>query len=142
MLIPAAVEDLNGANTSFDHASGEQSAGGERAWCLDFGAVHLQGLFGFAGEIDQFGDAALHPPGHFILGDACECFGVPEAIDGSLVECGECIQHGAAAGGSDTLRIFDVEDRVTNAAESDAGVSGGQKSAAPHAREESLGGVY
>jgi len=123
VLIPAAVEDLNDANTAFDHASGEEGAGGERAWFLDFGAVHVQCLLSFAGEIDKFGDAALHSPGHFVLGDACECFGVLEAIDGSLVECGERIQHGAATGGSDTLRIFDVEYGVTDAAESDAGVS-------------------
>ena len=138
VLVPAAVEDLDDACAALDEAAGEDGALGEAALAVDVVAIHVEGGFGFFGEVSEFGHAGLHAEGHFVLGDAGLDFGVADAGVVEVVEFAEGVEHGAAVGGVNAGGIFDVEDGVALAAEGDAGEFGGEKAAAPHAGEEGL----
>ena len=68
MVIPVGVIQLHES-----HAALYQSASQQAIVCIGgltrLGAVKIQSLFGFPGQIDQFGSARLHPEAHLVRGD-------------------------------------------------------------------------
>lgn len=109
---------------------------------LYFGAVEVECLLGFSGQVHQVRHAALHAKRHFVLRDSGGGFRVGKSLAGKLIQLVQRIQHRAPAVGIHTLRIFDVEHWIADTAEGDAGESRGQKTAAPHAGKQGLGGLF
>ena len=86
MLIPAAVQNLNDSHTPFDHAAGQQSTGGKTSRLLHCGAVEVECLSGFPGQVHKVRYAALHPKRHLVLGDSCGGFRVGKFLTGQLIQ--------------------------------------------------------
>ena len=62
------------------------------------------------------------------------------ALSGEVVELAEGVEHRASRGGIDASGVIEEQHRIALGAEGDAVVGGREKTAAPHAREERLGG--
>ena len=139
MLIPAAVENLHGADTALGEAAGHDGAVGVAARSIHVGTIHCEGRLALAAEIGQLGHARLHAEGHLILGNAGLRLGIGEALVVALIETPQRVEHGASVVAIDSGRIFNVEDRIPRPAQGDAVILRGEKAAAPHPREERLG---
>jgi hypothetical protein len=111
---------------------------GVGAGFLNIGTVHLKGGLILGAEVRQLRYATLHPESHFVLGYTCLGLRITEAIKGFTVQFSKSVKHGPAVPWVDTWGVLDVEDGITGAAESHAIILGGQKTATPHAGEESL----
>ena len=120
MLVPAGVHQLDKARAAFEESAGDKAVIGETAFGKCVGSIALNGRFGFAGEIDQFGHARLHAEGHFVLGDAGVDFWI--AVFGEMrgVHGGDVIEHGAAGSGAYSLGIGEIGDEVAGIAEADS----------------------
>ena len=136
--VPAAMEDLDVAHAAFGQAPGVQAAGREGAGLAGLFAVELEGRFGFAGQIHQFGHRGLHAVGHLVLLDAREDFGVAEPLVLLLVEGRQRVELGAAVLARDARRVAQVEHRIALAAQQTSLMLGRQKAGSPEAVEQAL----
>src|SRR4051812_8111698 len=105
MMIPTGVDDVDEAHAALDETAREEAVGGEGAVLagaaaalgFDLGvfaieAVHGEGLWGFAAEVDQFGGGGLHAEGQFVAGDAGGDFGVVDFLETFLIELIERVE--------------------------------------------------
>ena len=97
----------------------------------DLGAIHRERGFGFLGEIGQFRDAGLHLVGHLVLGDAGGDLGIAEVVALDFVEVREVVQHVAANLAAEAGGVRQIEHGIAGAAEGDALIFRGEKTAAP-----------
>jgi hypothetical protein len=137
--IPAAHIELNETHAAFRQPPGEQAVGGECAGLADFRSVEIERVFILVREIGQLRHGHLHAVGHLVLGDARSHFGVEAAAHLAFVQFADQIEHVPAIFPSDTLRIVEIEHRVTGAAQFAPLMLAGQKAAAPEAGGEGLG---
>jgi hypothetical protein len=104
---------------------------GVAALAADLGAIHRERGFGFLGEIGEFGDAGLHLVGHLVLGDAGGDLGIAEVVALDFVEVREVVQHVAANLAAEAGGVRQIEHGIAGAAEGDALILRGEKTAAP-----------
>lgn len=129
VVVPGFVEELDEANAAFDEASGEEAI--VRVGSLaGFGSIEVEDVFGFAGQIDQFRCAELHPVGHFEAVDPGIDLGVSDDAEFVLVEFLEGVEGLALEVGADAGWVGEVEDRVAGLPERDALIDGGEEAAA------------
>ena len=62
------MEQLDEADASFGQPSGQQAVGCKRPVAA-LGAVEIQHVLGFIGDVDQLGNAGLHPECQLVLAD-------------------------------------------------------------------------
>ena len=121
VVIPTPVEQLDKADASFRHASGEEAVAGEGSGLLHFGSVKFFVLgFVFAGEVGEFGDAGLHPESHLLLCDGCLNFRVADSGDMLFVEPGNEVEHLVPGFPGDPFGIGKEEDGVAGRLEGNA----------------------
>ncbi len=89
VLIPAAMIELNEADTTFGQPASHKTIGSVGAGLLGIGAVEFERAFGFFGKIGQFRHGGLHAEGHLILRDAGADFGIAIFLFGDVVEFAE-----------------------------------------------------
>ena len=140
MLVPAAVVDLHDPDAAFDESTSEEATRREGAGLFHRRSVEVERGGRLGGDIGELGHARLHAKRHFILGDARERLGVAVAFSGEVVELAEGVEHRAARGGIDAGGVVEEQYGIALGAEGDAVVGGRKETAAPHAREERLGG--
>ena len=86
---------------------------------------------GFLLEIEGVRGVALHPVGHFVLGDAGERLGIADVFGDLLVEPVERVERAAAQRAGDARRVAQIEDRVALGPALDALIDGRQVARAP-----------
>ena len=138
VLVPAAVEDLDGADAAFAHAAGEEAGVGKGPGLEGFGSVKVEDVLGFVLEIGQFGHAVLHAPGHFVLQAAGRDFVIAHPFVVELVELGHAIDHRSAQAFGNAGGVGEVKDGVAGTADGDALVIGGENAGAPEAGVDGL----
>ena len=104
MLVPTTVEELNEADTALCQTTGQQAVVGIRPGLFRIGAVELEYMLGFAGEVCKLGDGRLHPVGHLILLDPGRDLRVPEFLQLQLVEPVQIVQKAAPGRSAQTRR--------------------------------------
>ncbi len=138
VVVPVVVVDLHEADAAFDEAAGHEGTIGEGAGFFGVFAVEFEDVFGFLGEVSEFGHAGLHAERHFVLLDASVGLGVGDFLVGDFVEGVDAIEGFAADGGGDARGIVDVEDGVASGTEGDAGVFAGEVAGGPEAGGDGL----
>ena len=130
VLVPGFVEKFDEADAAFDESSGEEAVVGEGGFAGG-GTVELLDVFGFAGDVGDFGGDVLHAEGHFEGVDAALDFGVADRVEAFLVEAVDGVDGGALGVAGDAFGIGEVEDGIAGGAELDAFVNGGEEAGAP-----------
>ena len=138
MLVPAAVVELHKPNVALGEAAGHEAVVGVGARGLHIGSIHVERLLGFVREIGEFRHGGLHAVGHFVLGNAGDDLGVHALVGLLVVLTGELVEHAAAVGAVDAIRILEEKNRLAAAAEVDALVLAGQEARTPQARGDEL----
>ena len=104
----------------------------------DVGAVQVEDVLRLLREIEQIGHRRLHAERHLVLRDAGFDLRIAELIQVHAVEFAGGVEHVAARVRVDAVGIVQVQHRIAARAEAHALVIGGQKAAAPEAREQRL----
>ena len=131
VLIPAAMKELDEADTPLGHPPRQQAVVCVRARHFGVRAIKLKCARRLIGKIHNFGCRGLHAEGHLVLRDSSLDFGIAappklDAIQGSKV-----VQHGAAVLPADTGSVIQIENRVPAASELHALMARSQEAAAP-----------
>ncbi len=103
--IPASVEELGEADTSFSESAGHEGVVGVGAGFAGIFSVELESGLWLVGKVGEFGNGHLHPVGHFVLGDAGLDFGVEKLVVVDLVEFLEVVEGVAAEVGGDSFGV-------------------------------------
>ena len=120
MSIPASVEDLDIANTTFGEAAGIETTSRESSGSAGIFAVKFEGLLIFLAVIHQFWNGTLHPVGHFMLFDPGQNFRISKLFVLRFVQCGQGIELSTTILPGNILWIGQVQHWVSNAAKEDA----------------------
>ena len=106
VVVPAAVEELDEANSSFCHAAGEKAVSSERAGFFDFWTVEFfvnyVVLFCEVGEVWNRG---LHTESHFLLGDGSLDLRVANFGHLLFVKFGDEVEHLTSGFGGDIAGV-------------------------------------
>ena len=137
MMIPVAVAELDEADIAFGESASEEAIIGEAGSSWG-GAVEIEDLLAFRGEVGEFGDAGLHPESEFVVFDLGGDGGISDGAEGHAVEVIGGVDEFAAGLAADAWGIGDKEHGIAGVAELDAPVLGGEKATTPVAGLESL----
>ena len=130
VAVPVGVIELNKPDSPFDQAAREQAIPGERRFAR-FDAIEIERGLAFAGQVDEFGRARLHPIGHLVGRDAGVDLGVARLDRPAEVEIADGIDGPALAVGADVFGGGQVQDRFAAASEGHALKTRRQEAAAP-----------
>ena len=120
--IPATVIDLDESHTPLDQPPGHQHRILKFSRLFRFFTPTFEGALGLAREVSHLGHRGLHSKRHFVLLDACKCFGVTNQLVLDPIELTESVKHFSPDGSRYAVRIPYVEHRVRTRAEPHAGV--------------------
>lgn len=102
VVVPATVEELNEANSSFCHAAGEKAVSSERAGFFDFWTVEFfVNRLVFFCEVGEVWNRGLHTESHFLLGDGSLDLRVSNFGHLLFVKFGDEVEHLASGFGGD-----------------------------------------
>ena len=124
--------------TALRQPPGQQTIGRVSAGVAHVVAVLLQDRLRLAGEVDYLGNRLLHRKSQLVLRNAFFEDTVRRAFELKPVQFAEPIEHLAAAGVVDAVRITEIQYRVFAGTEPDALVFGRQKTASPQAIVQGL----
>ena len=137
MVVPAGVDDVDEADTAFDHPPGQQAvsrevfervsrfaAAGQPFRFRSVDSVKCLDVFGFAGEVDEFGGGHLHPEGKLIAGNPAGDLRVAECGKTRGVDSREKVNPLALQLRWETLWVLEVEDRFALVAERNPSITG------------------
>ena len=139
VLVPAAMVKLDEAHVALEQAARQQAVRGIGAGLARVGAVQVENVLcgSFERSIRSGTEVCMRNAISY-----CEMrvsiSGSPNCIEVHAIELAGGVEHVAARARVDARRIVQVEHRIAARAEAHALVIGGQKAAAPQAREERL----
>ena len=142
VLIPAAVKKLNETHIALEQAAREQAVGGVGAGLPHLGAVGVERGGALLGNVGELRHAGLHAKRHLVGVDARDRLGIAQLGGAGGVERGEIVEHGATLRAIDAGRVVQIEHRIRAGPEADTLMGGGQKAAAPEAREDRLARIF
>ena len=85
MLVPRFVENFDEPDAALDEPAGEQAGVRKRTFAR-LGAVHLEGLFRFLGNVHQLRRGKLHAIRQLERVDARGDFGIADDVEMFLIE--------------------------------------------------------
>ena len=130
MLIPGLVEDLHKPRPPFDQSAG-QKAGRSISSLARCGPIEIQDVLRFLTNIHQLRSTRLHLVGHLEGIDARGNLRIAHPTQTLTVEFLNGIQRLPLGRAVHTLRIGQVENRITAAAEKNPIVDAGQETRPP-----------
>lgn len=131
MLVPAGMHELDEPHATLGHPARHQAVVGEAALPHHVGAIHLQDVPRFIGEVGQIGHARLHSVGHLILRNAGGDLRVAELLEPHLIDLREAVQNAALHFAAHAFWIAEIQHGIAAAAELHALILRRKKSAAP-----------
>ena len=140
MLVPPTVQDLHDSHATLDQPPCQQGAGGKRARSLDLGPVPLERGLRLAGQIDQLGNAGLHPKSHLVLGNPRLDFVIAELSETPGIQFRQCVEHQPAIAPFDAVRILQVQDGIALGADQSAKTQTALKFFSARLKKEGLAG--
>ncbi len=139
MLVPTAMQNLDGADATLNHPPGQQCAGREASWLQHFRSIQIECFLRLTLQVGQIRNARLHSKRHFVLCDPRLNFGIAQLIEAALVQLAERIEHDSTIAGLYAGGILHVQHRIAHTAQGDAVVAGRQEATTPHPGKQGLG---
>ena len=122
--------EVDKAHAALGQPPGEQAIGSIRT-VARFGPVHVEDVFGFLGDIHQFGDRCLHAESHFVGRDSGRCLGISDDFVAVTIEGCDGFYQIRLGVSTNSLWVVDVMDGVTGGIELHALVSAREKACSP-----------
>jgi hypothetical protein len=131
VLVPAGVHALDEAHAALDESAGDEAVVGKGALREHIGAVAIEHMLRFLGEIEQVGHAGLHLVGHLELRDARLDLRIAVVLEMRFIHEADVIEQGAALLAAHAGRIAQVGHGIADIAKAHALIPAGQEAAAP-----------
>ena len=128
--VPAFFKELHESHSALAQAPGEQAVVGKRHLSR-LGTVRLLNTLRFARQIGQLGDGSLYAIRQLVLPDARGDGGIANDLLPPRVESADQLDLFRARGGTNAVRVFQIQHRRTLRAERCALVFRRQKARAP-----------
>src|SRR5262245_44896409 len=131
MLIPAAVKELNEANSALSKPAREDAVRSVRSGLARISPVANKSFLRLFGEVSQLRHRGLHTVSHLVLRHPRGDLRVGQFLQLVLVQLGQVVQKPSSHLAADARWVGQVEHRLTARAEFYALMLGRQKAAAP-----------